>query len=117
MTTIWVNYMFEGFHRWETAPTHRQYLRSRHRHLFYVRAEIQVFENDREIEFHDFIDFCKEHLNDVPYLANSCEHMAHHLLDAIIKKHPDRWVKVSVSEDNEVGATVVTEFYQYQNQT
>lgn len=54
-----VRFQIEGFHRWPKATPQRGYLAGRHRHMFHVEAQIELFRDDREIEFHDFLDFCK----------------------------------------------------------
>ncbi len=45
-----VRTQFEGLHYWPDAPVPEDYLRSLHRHLFVVEADIEVFHDDREIE-------------------------------------------------------------------
>jgi len=47
---IRIKTQFEGLHRWPKAPVPDDYLRSPHRHLFVVEADIEVFHDDREIE-------------------------------------------------------------------
>ena len=58
-TTIWVTFKKEGFHKYPQAKTDPKlsavsYLGDVHRHLFGFRVEIEVFHDDREIEFHLF---------------------------------------------------------------
>ena len=103
---IWVSYTFEGWHRWPDAPEHRDYLSNRHRHLFGVRATIQVEHDDREIEYHDLLDVCKAELSAVPESGQSCEHMARHLATALTNLFPGRPIEVTVDEDGECGSTV-----------
>lgn len=105
-TEIIIRYTFIGFHRWPDAPAHRQYLSDTHRHLFYVEASVQVFEHDREIEFHDFMDYCKGWTENVSLGSYSCEMIADNLAKKITRDYPNRRVSVSVFEDNEVGAKV-----------
>jgi hypothetical protein len=104
-TFVTVRYQVEGFHCWPDAPEHLAYLRARHRHLFHVEAKVEVFADDREIEFHDLLRFCKAHFAGGELGSWSCERMASHLADNITARFPGRAVTVSVFEDGEVGAT------------
>ena len=67
---------------------------------------MQVFHDEREIEYHDFLDFCKQHFPGGDMEASSCETMARGLAQQITASFPGRFVEVSVLEDNEVGAVV-----------
>jgi hypothetical protein len=104
-----VRFTIEGFHRWPDAPAGRAYLRMSHRHLFYIQATVEVMHNEREIEYHDLLDFCK-----AGFMVGvsgdlgpaSCETMAEDLVNGIVEKWPGRFVEVSVFEDNEVGAKI-----------
>ncbi len=39
-----------GYHAWENAPDHLDFLRQRHRHVFFIRCRIPVSHGDRELE-------------------------------------------------------------------
>ncbi len=106
LSSAWITTTFEGWHAWPDAPQPRGYLASPHRHLFYVRAEVTVGHDDREIEFHDLMDFIVSCLPGPDLGAQSCEMIARKIVDALAEKYPNRAVGVSVSEDNEVGAVV-----------
>lgn len=103
---IFVTTQFEGFHAWEDAPPEHKYLRSLHRHMFHVRVEKEVREEDREIEF---IDFKREVKECIQVLRSSCE-------EKVIRWSCETWArvllerfsadKVEVSEDGENGAIV-----------
>ena len=82
------------------------YLGNSHRHLFYVEAQVEVKHDDREIEFHDLLDFCKSHFFSGEMGPLSCEMLARDLRQQIVTAYPGRKVIVSVFEDNEVGAIV-----------
>ena len=97
---------FIGFHSWPEATGNRAYLAQPHRHKFYVRAEIQTFHDDREIEFHDFLDFCKQNAPGGDLGRSSCEDIGRQLLTAISKQWPNRAVYIEVWEDHEVGASL-----------
>lgn len=101
-----VRFTKEGFHCWPSAPLSRAYLRDSHRHLFFVEAQIEVHHNEREIEFHDFLDFCRGQFQGGDMGAKSCETMASELLQQITRQWPGRFVEVSIFEDGEVGAIV-----------
>ncbi len=103
-TIAWVTCQFEGWHAWPDAPEPRAYLASPHRHLFKVLVELEVFHDDREIEFHDLLDFVRSQLPGPDLGARSCEMMAKALGHSILARFPGRDVLVSVSEDGEVGA-------------
>lgn len=105
-TTIEITFQVEGWHHWKDAPPSRSYLANDHRHLFHVQASLEVKTEDREVEFHDFMDFCKMHFVGGQMGGKSCEMMARELLDQIIERHKGRSAWVSVFEDGEVGATV-----------
>ncbi len=97
---------FIGFHYWINAPDKFNYLKTPHRHKFYVTAYKKVTDNDREIEFIDFKKQVTEYLRkyyeeqEFPF---SCEQIAEDILF-----HFD-CDKVYVFEDNENGACVEKE--------
>lgn len=51
MLSIITQFQVEGYHRYENAPEQVKYLRDLHRHVFHIKAKIQVNHNDRELEF------------------------------------------------------------------
>lgn len=123
MTYIWVKFTQEGYHRWPSPSSGREYLRAPHRHLFHVKVSLSVEGKDREVEFHDLLekarDFFETTICLVPtcplgdwkeawekMLAQSCEHMAHSLLGELRAFYGNRAYVVEVSEDGECGATV-----------
>ena len=101
-----------GFHRWPEAPPRRDYLTSRHRHLFYFELVAPVEHNDRFIEFHDLLDFAREVITDKELGRQSCEDLAETVIDAVAadldrQGVAPRELACTCWEDNEVGATVV----------
>lgn len=104
-----VRFQVPGFHCWQGATGDRAYLAARHRHLFHVEAKLEVFHQDREVEFHDLLDFCRASFPGGELGGVSCEQMAINLLGAIAQKYPNRWAQVGVFEDGEVGAEVTTQ--------
>lgn len=110
--TIWVTFEKEGVHRYPAALTDSKladvfFLGYPHRHLFKFRVEIQVFHDDRDVEF---ILFKRELQNlyegNLQLDYKSCEMIARELLTYIIDKYPNRTVTVSVSEDGENGSVI-----------
>lgn len=99
-----VRFTREGRHCWPKAPEHRAYLATSHRHLFSVEARVEVAHDERDIEYHDLLDFCREHFPGGDLSAQSCETMSRKLAQKITAQFPDRAVHVSVFEDGEVGA-------------
>lgn len=52
-TYVIVQFQVEYFHRWTSAPPEHEYLSALHRHMLHIKAVLQVFHNDREIEIID----------------------------------------------------------------
>lgn len=105
--SIWVTFEREGFHCYPFAPEDVSYLRQLHRHLFKFRVEIEVFHDERDIEFHQFLKLCKEFYSDSEFMNNkSCETLARTLGDHLRFVHPGRFLTVEVSEDGECGSVV-----------
>lgn len=103
---IWVTFSQYGIHRYPAAPDEVGYLRSEHRHLFRFKVTIDVYHDDREIEFHMFLNWCLEQYDRGMLQLNhqSCEMLAAALLESIASTYPGRAASVEVSEDGECGA-------------
>lgn len=107
---IWVTFQKEGIHKYPAAATEPNladvsFLGFPHRHIFHFRVEIDVFHNDRDIEFIQFKRWL-EGLFDTGTLQldyKSCEMIADDVADEINKRYPNRCCIVSVAEDNENG--------------
>ena len=105
---IAVTNFFEGIHRYKDAPQQVDFLRNYHRHIFNIKTKIEVFHDDRELEFimvkrniNNFINSC---LNDEGYffMENlSCEQFADKLYEYLIKEYGQRKITIEVSEDDE----------------
>jgi len=107
--TIWVRFQKEGIHCYPDAPPGAEFLKHPHRHMFHFEVEIEVFHDDRDIEF---ILFKREleQLYSTETLQldyKSCEMMADDLAEYITGEYPNRWLRITVSEDNENGATAI----------
>ena len=115
---IWVTFQKEGIHKYPGADTDPalatgdeydvSFLGYPHRHIFHFRVAIQVFHNDREIEFIQFKRWLENSFtNGVLQLNyNSCEMICDDLYQMIAHRYPDRDIEITVSEDNENGATI-----------
>lgn len=101
-----------GFHNWPGAPDEVSFLRTQHRHVFWVTAKKRVNRNDREVEFITLKQWVAEYLTDqyslifgdhLDFGAMSCEMIAQDLLLALDLSF------CSVYEDGENGAEVTAE--------
>lgn len=107
---IWVTFQRAGFHYYPAAASDPaladvMYLGNIHRHLFKFKVWIEIFHNDREIEFHQFLNFCEslftsQHIN-IDY--KSVEMLADEMYLSIASKYPHRDIWIEVSEDSENG--------------
>jgi len=110
---IWVTFQREGIHCFPAAATDSKladvaFLASPHRHIFHFRVAIDVFHDDRELEFIQFKRWLEAlYVNTVLQLDyKSCEMIADDLYTQIAAKYPNRDVWIEVSEDGENGCYV-----------
>lgn len=115
---IWVTFNKEGIHRYPAASTDPKlasgdeydvsFLGMPHRHIFHFTVGIQVFHNDRDIEFIQFKRWLENLYKEGTLELNfkSCEMISDDLYDAIASRYTGRDVEITVSEDNENGATI-----------
>ena len=106
---IFVKFTIDGFHCWESAPENRKYLSSNHRHLFHVNIRTFVDHDDREIEFHDLLDYAKLKFPGGQMGGMSCEMMAKQLGEKLVKRFKRDFL-VEISEDGECGAGIIVEY-------
>lgn len=112
-TMIWVKFQKEGIHMYPAALTDERlqdvsFLGHPHRHMFHFTVAIQVFHNDRDIEF---ILFKREleNLYGTGILTlnhKSCEMISDDLAKHIQLTYPNRRVEIEVSEDGENGSRI-----------
>ena len=116
--SIWVTFRKEGVHKYPAAlddpklATGDEYdvsfLGYPHRHIFHFRVAIEVFHDDRDIEFIQFKrwleNLYKEDVVQLDY--KSCEMIAEDLYKEISTRYPGRFVEIEVSEDGENGCTI-----------
>ena len=110
---VWVTFHREGIHCFPAAATDPKledvaFLASPHRHIFHFRVAIDVFHDDRELEFIQFKRWLESlYVNTVLQLDyKSCEMIADDLYAQIAAKYPNRDVWIEVSEDGENGCYV-----------
>jgi hypothetical protein len=117
---IWVTFRKEGIHKYPAAATDPSlatgdeydvsFLASPHRHIFHFRVWIDVFHNDRDVEFIQFKRWLEKlYHSDQGVLSldyKSCEMIADDLYLQIAAKYPDRAVWIEVAEDGENGALI-----------
>jgi hypothetical protein len=115
---IWITFRREGIHRYPAAATDPalctagemdvSFLANAHRHIFHFRIWIDVFHNDRCIEFIQFKRWLEGLYNkDILELDfMSCEMIADALYVQIAQRYPDRAVWIEVAEDGENGCLI-----------
>ena len=100
---IYVTFQKEFIHQYKDAPEEVAYLRYPHRHIAHIQVKVEVFDNDREIEFIVFKHWLEEHITINKLTNRSCETIAELIIDQIQSLYKDRDIEVIVSEDNENG--------------
>lgn len=115
---IWVTFQKEGVHLYPAAKDDPvlatgdwddvSFLGYAHRHIFHFRVAIDVFHDDRDIEFIQFKRWLEGLYNSNTLELNhrSCEMIAEELAQQINSKYPGRSITITVAEDNENGATL-----------
>ena len=117
---IWVTFRKEGIHKYPAAATDPSlatgdeydvsFLASPHRHIFHFRVWIDVFHNDRDVEFIQFKRWLEKLYSSNEGVLSldykSCEMMSDELHTHISQKYPDREVWIEVSEDGENGSFI-----------
>ena len=121
---IWVTFRKEGIHCYPAAATDPKlntageydvsFLANPHRHIFHFRVWIDVFHNDRDIEFIQFKRWLENlytsHRSDANSVLaldwKSCEMIADDLYIQIAQRYPERAVWIEVAEDGENGCLI-----------
>ena len=118
---IWITFRKEGMHKYPAAledpklKTGDEYdvsfLGYPHRHTFHFKVAIEVFHDDRDIEFIQFKRWLEKMYNEGTLQLDykSCEMISDDLYVAITKKYPGRKIEIDVSEDGENGSHAVYE--------
>jgi hypothetical protein len=115
---IWVTFRKEGIHMYPAAATDPKlatgdeydvsFLGTPHRHIFHFKVFIQVFQDDRDIEFIQFKRWLEKMYSEGTLELNhkSCEMIARELNEKIKARYPGRKTIIDVSEDGENGAAL-----------
>jgi hypothetical protein len=115
---IWITFQKEGIHCYPAAGTDPalatgdeydvSFLATPHRHIFHFRVWIDVFHNDRDIEFIQFKRWLQNLYANGTLELNykSCEMIADDVYMQIAARYPDRAVWIEVAEDGENGALI-----------
>ena len=115
---IYVTFQREGIHKYPAAltdpklatggPDDVSFLGYPHRHMFHFKVQLEVFHDDRDVEF---IQFKREleglYNTGVMQLDyKSCEMMAQDLAKYIQTKYAARDLIIDISEDGENGCVI-----------
>ena len=112
---IWVTFQKEGIHNYHQAATDPKlatgdwldvsFLGTPHRHIFHFRVEMEVFHDDRDVEFIQAKRIMERWFSDGTLALDykSCEMIARDLYVKCISMWPDRDYVIEVSEDGENG--------------
>ena len=123
---IWVTFKKEGIHKYPAAlddpklATGDEYdvsfLGYPHRHIFHFKVWIQVFHDDRDIEFIQFKRWLEKLYSEKTLELDykSCEMMSDDLFDKIQERYPERSVWIEVSEDGENGSFIKYDYTRQQ---
>ena len=117
---IWVTFRKEGIHCYPAAATDPNlatgdeydvsFLASPHRHIFHFRVSIDVWHDDRDIEFIQFKRWLESLYNGqgatLTLNYKSCEMIADDLAKEIQARYPGRGLWIEVSEDGENGCHI-----------
>jgi hypothetical protein len=109
---IWVTFRREGIHKFpgaaeDPALEDVSFLAYEHRHIFHFHIAIEVFHNDRDIEFIQFKRWLESlYQGTLELNYKSCEMISDDLYEVIASRFPGRDIEITVSEDGENGATI-----------
>jgi len=115
---IWITFNKEGIHMYPAAASDPKlktgdeydvsFLGTPHRHIFHFKVYIEVFHDDRDIEFIQFKRWLEKLYSEGTLQLNykSCEMIARELHATIEARYSNREIWISVSEDNENGCFI-----------
>ena len=113
---IWVTFKKEGIHKYPAALDDPKlatgdwddvsFLGYPHRHIFHFKVGVEVFHDDRDIEFIQFKRWLERLYSDgtLELDYRSCEMISDALAEQINAKYPGRKIEIDVSEDGENGS-------------
>jgi hypothetical protein len=114
---IWVTFQKEGVHLYPAAATDPalntggwddvSFLGYPHRHIFHFKVQMEVFHDDRDVEFIQLKRWCERLYADSVLDLNhkSCEMISDDLYAKLTERWPGREIVIDVSEDGENGST------------
>lgn len=114
--SVWVTFRKEGVHLYPAAATDPKlatgkwddvsFLGLPHRHIFHFKVRIEIFHDDRDIEFIQFKRWLEKLYNEevIQLDHKSCEMISNDLYKEISTKYPGRFVEIEISEDGENGS-------------
>lgn len=117
---IIVKFTKEGTHCYPAAATNHKlatqewddvsFLANDHRHIFHFKVYIEVFHNDRDLEFIQEKRYMERLYSKDTLEANykSCEMLADDLYGMLLKRYhnQNRRIRIEVTEDNENGCEI-----------
>ena len=118
---IWVTFRKEGIHKYPAALDDPKlatgdrmdvsFLGYPHRHIFHFKVAIEVFHDDRDIEFIQFKRWIEDMYSEGTLKLDykSCEMISDDLYIQITKRYPGRNIEIDVSEDGENGSHSIYE--------
>ena len=118
---IWVTFRKEGIHMYPAAATDTKlatgdwldvsFLGTPHRHIFHFKVEMEVFHDNRDVEFIQAKRIMERWYSDGTLQLDhkSCEMMARELYAKCLEQWPSRCYTIEVSEDGENGCRLVFE--------
>lgn len=101
---IYITTQFEGFHKYPNAPNEVSFLRNKHRHIFKLKIWIEVFHNERDIEFILFKRQIDTLINNSDMNDASCEQISDYIYNKLKLVYSNRNIRIEVSEDGENGS-------------
>lgn len=108
---IWVTFQKEGIHLYPAAKTDPNladvsFLGYPHRHMFKFKVWIEVFHDDRDLEFIQFKRWLESLYAEETLQLDfkSCEMISDDLFAQITARYPNRHITIEVSEDGENGS-------------
>lgn len=113
-THVVTRFVMPGYHCWPGAPQHLEFLSHPHFHNFHVAVTVTVKGGNREVEFFELEQECRDFLKDMgceSYMSVtsfgtwSCEHIAQALF-SLLKIAGYQVESVEISEDGTHSAIV-----------
>lgn len=116
MKSIFVRFQKEGIHRYPAAATDPalatgdwddvSFLAVPHRHMFHFEVQMEVYHDDRDVEFIQLKRWLERLFDDGTLELNhrSCEMLSDDLAEKIQERYKGRKLRIIVSEDNENGS-------------